>query len=125
MHTTAEPIENAPIWTPANPVSIREAILERVPEYPNFTRDIKIANGMADIALRWKTMRFSQTLAIQNLSADEVAAIVENGFAEWLLKIITINPDPELQKVNPKAETVIRDMRRWAAKKGYYHGEVE
>ncbi len=103
----------------ADPEEIREAILARVPEDPNFTRDIKIDTGMADIALRWRTLRFSTMISIQSLTPDQIADIVEKEFMAWLLRIITIHPNPEFQKVNPKAATVVNDMREWAIRKGY------
>ena len=120
MQTSDGTIENTPIET-ANPEDIREAILARVQNDQNITRDLKFHDGLTDIAIRWRTLRFSMTLASHGLSPDDIANKVEAEFSKWLLKIIYVDPDPDRQKVNPKAETVINDMRKWAKTKGYTH----
>jgi hypothetical protein len=107
------------MWVPADGEAIREAILARMPEDDNVTRDIKMYDGLVDIAIRWRTLRFSTTISAQNLSADDIAEIVAREFKTWLLKILYVDPDPDRQKVNPKAATVIEAMRVWAHNQGY------
>lgn len=63
--------------------TIRNAILERIPDEPHITRDVRIHDGIADISLRWRTLRFSTSMAVQGQSPAEIADKIECDFKEW------------------------------------------
>lgn len=64
--------------------AIRNAILARIPDEPHITRDVRIHDGIADISLRWRTLRFSISMGFQQMTADEIAAKIETEFKAWV-----------------------------------------
>lgn len=68
--------------------AIRLAILDRIPDEPYITRDVRIHDGIADISLRWRTLRFSTSMAYSTLTPAEIADKVECDFKEWAERTI-------------------------------------
>lgn len=68
--------------------TIREAILARIPDRQEITRDVRIHDKIADISLRWRTLRFSISLAYQQMTPDEVAGSIEKSFRTWVATTI-------------------------------------
>lgn len=64
--------------------AIRNAILARIPDEPHITRDVRIHDGIADISLRWRTLRFSISMGFQQMTAEEIATKIEAEFKAWV-----------------------------------------
>jgi hypothetical protein len=101
MNVPAEPKE------PMRVTAIRDAIAAVLPEDENIVSDVKIHDGLADISIRWRSLRFSTCLAIQAASADDLALRAEEDFKNWLRNTIK-----NMQSV-PKHGRVIMEMKRW------------
>lgn len=90
-----------------SPNAIREALLDVIPDDHDIVRDIKLHDGIADIMIRWRTLRWSTNLAYQSLSPAEIAKIVDRDFRVWLRGIVNNMND------TPKFSRVINEMRMW------------
>lgn len=87
--------------------AIREALLEVIPADNDIVRDIKLHDGIADIMIRWRTLRWSTNMAIQNLTPAQIAVIVDRDFRKWLRGIArNMNETPRFSRV-------INEMRIW------------
>lgn len=95
---------------PVTTTSIRDAILDRIPENEGMTRDVRIHDGIADISLRWRTIRFSVAMAIQAMTPDEIAAKVESDFKVWIARTIKTMNDTH------RHTKAIQEMGSWLAK---------
>lgn len=98
----SEPVE--PLTAPA----IRDAILALVPDDPNIQRDIKIHDGIADIAIKWRTLRWSTCMALHDQTPDQIADQVVTSFAAWVRECIKNRGN------SPRYERVVEEMQVWA-----------
>lgn len=92
---------------PVSSVNIREALLKVIPDDHDIVRDIKLHDGIADIMIRWRTLRWSTCMAYQSMTPDEIATKVDADFRKWLLGIV------HSMKETPKFSRVINEMRQW------------
>lgn len=90
-----------------SPNAIREALLAVIPDDHDIVRDIKLHDGIADIMIRWRTLRWSTCMAYQSLSPDEIAEKVDEAFRAWLHNIVS-----NMNQM-PKFSRVINEMRNW------------
>lgn len=98
----AEPVEM--LTGPA----IREAILALIPDDQNIQRDIRIHDGLADIAIKWRTLRWSTSMALHNQAPGEIAQQVVAQFGEWVRTSIRNRGN------SPRYEQVVHEMQMWA-----------
>lgn len=94
-------------YVEVSPNAIREALLKVIPDDHDIVRDIRLHDGIADIMIRWRTLRWSTNMAYQSLTPDEIAAKVDSDFRVWLRGIVTNMND------TPKFSRVIQEMRNW------------
>ena len=94
---------------PVSVGTIRDAILSRIPDRPELTRDVRIHDGIADISLRWRTLRFSTSMAYSTLTPEEIAAKVEEDFKAWLASTIKNMNDTHRHSM------AISEMAQWLA----------
>lgn len=95
---------------PVTTTSIREAILARIPEDDSIIRDVRIHDGIADISLRWRTIRFSTSMAFQTMTPEEIAVKVEGDFKEWVGRTIKTMNDTHRHALS------IQEMTVWLRK---------
>lgn len=95
------------VYVEISPNAIRDALLAVIPDDHDIVRDIRLHDGIADIMIRWRTLRWSTNMAYQNLSPKEIALIVDRDFRKWLLNIVN-----NMNKT-PKFSRVINEMRAW------------
>ena len=94
----------------AEPVStnaIRDALLKVIPSDDDIVRDVRIHDGIADIMIRWRTLRWATNMAYQNLTPKEIAEKVDADFRKWLRNIVSNMNE------TPKYSRVIQEMRGW------------
>ncbi len=89
--------------------TIREAILSRIPDEPQITRDVRIHDGIADISLRWRTLRFSISLGFQQMTPEQIAAKIEGDFKAWIATTVRNMNETH------RHSTAIGEMRAWLA----------
>lgn len=94
-------------YVEVSPNAIREALLAVIPDDHDIVRDIKLHDGIADIMIRWRTLRWSTNLAYQSLTPAQIASIVDRDFRKWLLGIV------KNMNETPKFSRVINEMRMW------------
>lgn len=99
----AEIVRSEPVSTTA----IRAALLAVIPDDNDIVRDIRLHDGIADIMIRWRTLRWSTNMAYQNMTPDEIAAIVDRDFRAWLHKTCANMNE------TPKFSRVLQEMRKW------------
>lgn len=87
--------------------SIRDAILSRIPEENNIIRDVRIHDGIADISLRWRTLRFSTSMAFQQMTPDAIADRVEGDFKAWVGSTVKTMNDTHRHALS------IQEMAQW------------
>ena len=98
-------IDNVP--PEASAVAIRDAILKHIPQDDNIQRDIKVHDGMVDIYIKWRTMRWSASLGISSMSPDQLGRFVASTFRDWMLSILN-SPN-----TSPRHAAVLREMEQW------------
>lgn len=94
----------------AEPVStnaIRDALLKVIPSDDDIVRDVRIHDGIADIMIRWRTLRWATNMAYQDLTPKEIAEKVDADFRKWLRNIVSNMNE------TPKYSRVIQEMRGW------------
>lgn len=94
---------------PVRVTAIRDAIAAILPEDENIVSDVKIHDGLADISIRWRSLRWTTCLAIQDADADDIALRADDDFKAWLRNTVK-----NMQTV-PKHSRVISEMKRWLA----------
>lgn len=92
---------------PVNSTSIKEALLRVIPDENDIVRDIRMHDGIADIMIRWRTLRWSTNMAYQTMTPDEIAIVVDAEFRKWLINII------DNMSETPKFSRVVNEMRVW------------
>lgn len=92
---------------PVTTTSIRDAILARIPENDHLIRDVRIHDGIADISLRWRTIRFSTSMAFQQMTPEEIAQKVEDDFKAWAGSTIKTMNDTQRHALS------IAEMASW------------
>lgn len=68
--------------------TIRQAILDRIPDETHIIRDVQINAGMARISLRWRMLVFATSMAIQDQTPEQIADSIEAQFKEWVAKTV-------------------------------------
>ena len=89
--------------------AIRAAILERIPNEPHITRDVRIHDGIADISLRWRTLRFAISMGFQQMTPEEVATSIEASFKAWVANTI------KNMNETHRHSLAISEMSQWLA----------
>ena len=98
---------------PENPVlppavtAIRDAIAALIPNDPNIVSNVSLHDGVADISVRWRTLRFNVITSIAGRDADEMALDIDEKFRAWLRGTV------KNMKDIPKHSRVAADMARW------------
>lgn len=92
---------------PVSVTAIRDAILDLIPRDENIVSDVKIHDGLADILIRWRSLRWATCMAIQSQSPKQIAAKADGDFREWLLKTIKNMNDI------PRHARVLNEMKAW------------
>lgn len=90
---------------PVSMANIREAILAVMPEDENIQRDVRLHDGIADIGLKWRTLRWNTCMAYQTMTPDMIAAKVGDEFRDWIVK--------SLNNGNDRHGRVLADIARW------------
>lgn len=101
MNIPVDPVE------PASVTSIRDAIGVLIPKDDNIVSNVSLHDGLADISIRWRSLRFSTTEAIAGRDGDEIALTIDERFRLWLQNTIKNMKDV------PKHSRVAADMARW------------
>lgn len=104
--TDEKPAENI---EPVNAPSIREAILDRIPDDPNIVRDVRLHDGIADISLRWRTLRWATNMSTNYQTPDEIGEAAAKAFRSWLVGTLNNTND------TPRHARVLQDMEHWMA----------
>ena len=99
--------EKEAVRVEVSPNAIREALLKVIPDDHDIVRDIRLHDGIADIMIRWRTLRWATNMAYQSLTPDQIAEIVDRDFRKWLRNIVTNMNE------TPKFSRVINEMRKW------------
>lgn len=92
---------------PVNLTTIRDAILELIPDDPNIARDVRMHDGLADIAIRWRTLRWSTCMAVQTMTPDDIAVLVAGMFLKWVVSTLNNTND------TPRHAHILREMNDW------------
>lgn len=120
-----------------NAPNIREAILQHIPDDPNIQRDIRIHDGIADISIKWRTLRWSIGMGMGDMTPAQIGQLAAEGFRGWLLSTLNnINQTPRHARVldemghwlNGQKDGVWADVERYRTTDGAYRyrvGEVE
>lgn len=92
---------------PISVTAIRDAIVQLIPKDENIVSDVKIHDGLADVLIRWRGLRWATLMAIQSQSPEVIAEKVDEDFREWLKKtIINMNEIPRHARV-------LNEMKVW------------
>ena len=94
---------------PVSVGTIRDAILARIPDRPELTRDVRIHDGIADISLRWRTLRFAISMGFQQMTPEEVATSIEASFKAWVANTI------KNMNETHRHSLAISEMSQWLA----------
>lgn len=99
--------KEAPYQEPVNAPSIRAAILAYIPDDPNIQRDIRIHDGIADISIKWRTLRWQICTAIGDRNPDQIGRAAAEDFRGWIVST--------LNNVNntPRHARVLREIMEW------------
>ena len=92
---------------PPHVTAIRDAIKSLLPEDENIVSDTKIHDGVVDVSIRWKSLRWSVSESIAGREADDIALKLDGDFRAWLRNVIK-----NMANV-PKHSRVAADMKRW------------
>lgn len=101
MNIPVDPVE------PVSVTAIRDAISALIPKDDNIVSNVSLHDGLADISIRWRSLRFSTTEAIAGRDGDEIALVIDDRFKSWLRHTIKNMKDV------PKHSRVAADMARW------------
>ena len=92
---------------PASVTAIRDAIQALLPIDPNIVSNVSLHDGIADISVRWRSLRWNVIEAIAQRDADTIALNIDERFRLWLRNTIA-----NMKNV-PKHSRVVADMVRW------------
>jgi hypothetical protein len=92
---------------PPRVTAIRDALLALIPTDPNIVTNVHLHDGLADISVRWRSLRFASCEAIGKRDPDEIALVIDERFRAWLKNTIA-----NMREV-PKHSRVAADMARW------------
>jgi len=92
---------------PPTAPNIRLAILSHIPDDPNIHRDIRIHDGIADISIKWRTLRWSICMGMGDMSPDLIGLKASEAFRAWIVS--TINNVNE----TPRHARVLHEMEQW------------
>lgn len=90
--------------------AIRDAIAAIIPQDENIVSDVKIHDGLAEVLIRWRSLRWNTCMAMHNRSADQIAEKIDDEFRGWLRN--TIKNMNEI----PRHARVLNEMKLWLAK---------
>jgi hypothetical protein len=99
-------VETKPKVPPAI-TAIRDAIESLLPKDPNIVTNVNLHDGLADISVRWRSLRFNVIEAIAGRDADTIALNIDERFRTWLRGTISN------MKSVPKHSRVAAEMARW------------
>ena len=94
------------------PQTIREAVEAIIPRDPNIVSDIKVRNNLADVHIRWRTLRWSTSQAIAGRTPEQMAKHIDTMFREWLRDRVKNLYDANGQ-VLVKHQRTAADMEKW------------
>lgn len=92
---------------PVSVTAIRDAISALIPKDDNIVSNVSLHDGLADISIRWRSLRFATTEAIAGRDGDDIALAMDERFRVWLRHTI------KNMKNVPKHSRVAADMARW------------
>lgn len=92
---------------PVSVTAIRDAIVELIPKDDNIVSDVKIHDNLADILIRWRSLRWATCMAIQDQTPEQIAQKVDEGFRAWLKDTIR-----NMNQV-PRHARVLGEMVQW------------
>lgn len=97
----------APDLEPPNAPNIRAAILAYIPEDANIQRDIRIHDGIADVSIKWRTLRWQICLAVGDQTPDQIGKSAAESFRAWVVST--------LNNINntPRHARVLREIELW------------
>lgn len=87
--------------------TIRAAILDRIPEEPHIIRDIQVHSGVAKISIRWGMLCWATSMALQDMTVEQIADKVEQGFKDWVAQTV------ENMKDTNRYSQPIEQMAKW------------
>ncbi len=90
--------------------AIRDAIAKIIPQDENIVSDVKIHDGLAEVLIRWRSLRWNTLLALHNRSAQVIAEVIDEQFRTWLRA--TIKNMNEI----PRHARVLNEMKLWLAR---------
>jgi hypothetical protein len=102
--TNEKPIENV---EPPTAPAIRAAILAHIPEDENIQRDIRIHDGIVDLSIKWRTIRWSECMSMADMSPDMIGLKAAESFRKWLVSTLNNVND------TPRHQRVLHDMETW------------
>jgi hypothetical protein len=112
-------MSNVPTYEPeitpvekGNPTAIRDAIAAIIPKDDNIVSDIKVHDGIADISIRWRSLRWSVGYSISGSKPDVIAQNVSDMFRKWLVKTVDNMYDSDGKAV-PRHARAAADMKGW------------
>jgi hypothetical protein len=92
---------------PTHVTAIRDAVQALLPDDPNIVSNVSLHDGLVDISLRWRSLRFNMIEAIAGRDADTIALYVDERFRIWLRGTI------QNMRSIPKHSRVAAEMARW------------
>ena len=100
---------NVPVDTAPTPqvTAIRDAIMALIPKDPNIVTNVSLHDGLIDISVRWRSLRFNATETIAGRDADTIGLQIDQKFRDWLRGTV------KNMKTVPKHGRVVADMTRW------------
>lgn len=101
-----ETIETPPISVTA----VRDALLAILPKDSNIVSDVKIHDGLADVLIRWRSLKWANICAMQDASPEQIAETIDSGFREWLRNTLKNMADI------PKHARILAEMKDWLRK---------
>ena len=99
--------EEADRTPPPSVTAIRDAIVKLIPKDDNIVSDVKIHDGLADILIRWRSLRWAACLSIAYSTPEETARQVDEDFRTWLKNTIK-----NMNQI-PRHARVLSEMVLW------------
>lgn len=92
---------------PLSVTAIRDAIVSFIPKDENIVSDVKIQDGLADVLIRWRGLRWATLIAVQDQTPEQIGEKVDVEFRTWLKA--TIKNMNEI----PRHARVLHEMTQW------------
>jgi hypothetical protein len=113
-------VEQRPIELPVT--AIRDAIADIIPKDDNIVSDVKIHDGLVEVLIRWRSLRWNTSLAIHQRTPDQLAEKIDDDFRTWLRATI------KNMNAVPRHARVLGEMVKWLRenqdKKDWLYGDA-